>query len=308
MPDEPAQSPAAARSSVSVIVNHAAGSGSAGDAGDELKRKCDALGLAADIVTVGPGGDIRAGVERAVRRGAQAVVAGGGEGTVSAVASCLAGTDTPLGVLPLGTLNHFAKDLGIPADVDQALAVVARGRPTRVDVAEVNGRVFVNNSSLGLYPEIVRDRELQCSQLGRGKWAAMLSASLHALQRNHPMWLRIEVDGQTLVRRTGFVFIGNNEYCMGGLHIGERPTVRDGRLSLYVTRRTDRMALVRLALRALLGRLEQAQDFETMEAAGVVVRTARRHVRVATDGEVNVMEAPLHYRIRPGALQVLLPA
>jgi YegS/Rv2252/BmrU family lipid kinase len=307
MPDEPQSAPAA-RTSISVILNHAAGSAGGDGAGADLQRKCEALGLQADVVAIGAGVDIAAEVERAVGRGVQAVVAGGGDGTVNAVASCLAGTDTPMGVLPLGTLNHFAKDLAIPADLDQALAVVARGRPARVDVAEVNGRVFVNNSSLGLYPEIVRDRELQCSQFGRGKWTAMLSASLHALQRNHPMWLRIEVDGETLVRRTGFVFIGNNEYCMSGLHIGERPTIRDGRLSLYVTRRTDRMALARLALRALLGRLEQAEDFETMDAASVVVRTARRHVRVATDGEVRLMDAPLHYRIRPGALQVLLPA
>jgi YegS/Rv2252/BmrU family lipid kinase len=311
MPDAAVAAPPlapAVRASVSVILNHAAGSGSAGDGADDLQRKLEALGVRADIVAIEPGGDVRAAVESALRRRPDAVIAGGGDGTVSAVAACVAGTDMPMGVLPLGTLNHFAKDLGVPTELEPALEMVARGRVARVDVAEVNGHVFVNNSSLGLYPEIVRDRDLQCRQYGRGKWAAMLSASVRAFERNQPMWLHIEVDGQTLVRRTGFVFIGNNEYTMSGLHIGERPTIRDGRLSLYVTRRTGRMAMVRLAFQALLGRLQQAEDFEAMEAATVVVRTARQRVRVATDGEVQLMDTPLHYRIRPAALRVLLPA
>jgi diacylglycerol kinase family enzyme len=214
MPDAAVAAPPVApavRASVSVILNHAAGSGSAGDGADDLQRKLEALGVRADIVAIEPGGDVRAAVESALRRRPDAVIAGGGGGTVSAVAACVAGTDMPMGVLPLGTLNHFAKDLGVPTELEPALEMVARGRVARVDVAEVNGRVFVNNSSLGLYPEIVRDRDLQCRQYGRGKWAAMLSASVRAFERNQPMWLHIEVDGQTLVRRTGFVFIGNNE-------------------------------------------------------------------------------------------------
>jgi YegS/Rv2252/BmrU family lipid kinase len=296
------------RTDVTFIVNRAAGSSGGDELANELRRKGEALGLRPDIVSLDPARDIVAEVRRAVARGADAVVAGGGDGTVSTVAACLAGTDTPLGVLPLGTLNHFAKDLAIPGELDAALEVVARGRAARIDVAEVNGRVFVNNSSLGLYPEIVRHREQQQARLGRGKWHAMISASLQALRREHPLSVRIEVDGASLLRRTGLVFVGNNEYCMEGLHIGQRAAIDDGRLSLYVTRRTDRTALLRLALRALFGRLEQAQDFEMMQARTVTVRTNRRHLHVAADGEVHLMDAPLCYRIRPGALQVLVPA
>jgi diacylglycerol kinase family enzyme len=255
------------------------------------------------------GEDLRDLVQRAIAGGADALAMAGGDGSQAIVADEAATHGLPYACIPSGTRNHFALDLGVDRnDVVGALDALVDGRERVVDLAEVNGRVFVNNSSLGLYPEIVRDRDLQCRQYGRGKWAAMLSATVRAFERNQPMWLHIEVDGQTLVRRTGFVFVGNNEYTMSGLHIGERPTIRDGRLSLYVTRRTGRMAMVRLAFQALLGRLQQAEDFEAMEAATVVVRTARQRVRVATDGEVQLMDTPLHYRIRPGALRVLLPA
>ena len=121
--------------------------------------------------------------EAAVAEGAKLVVAGGGDGTISAVAGALAGSDTRLGILPLGTLNHFARDLGIPFDPDAAARLIAQGRDRRVDVAEVNGRVFINNSAVGLYPLMVRDREAQRSKLGRSKRGAMAVAAGRTLLR-----------------------------------------------------------------------------------------------------------------------------
>jgi YegS/Rv2252/BmrU family lipid kinase len=301
--DTPARS---ARGRISVITNQRAGSGRAEQLLKQVGEGCRALGLDADVQAVQSGEQISDAAARAVRSGAGVVVAAGGDGTVSAVASCLVGTGIPLGVLPLGTLNHFAKDLSIPMEVDAALEVIARGSVREIDVAEVNGRVFINNSSLGLYPHIVRHRELQ-QQQGRSKWTALLTATLHVLQRDHPMWLQIEVDGRQMVRRTGFVFIGNNSYCMEGLEIGKRASLTSGCLSLSVTRTSHRLSLLRLALRALFGRLQEAEDFDLVEATTVTVRTRRGHVRVAADGEVTVMESPLHYRTLPAALRVLAP-
>lgn len=295
-----------ARATFTIVVNRRAGGGG-DDLPGELQRKCDALGLRARVHGIGPDGDVCASVQEALRSGTDVVVAGGGDGTVSAVASCLAGTPTAMGVLPLGTLNHFAKDLSIPADLDDALAVLAHGTVAQVDVAEVNGRVFVNNSSLGLYPQIVRHRDLQQTQLGRSKWRALVSACWHALATNQPASVTLEVDGASLRRRTGFVFIGNNEYTIEGLRIGERASLRGGRLSLYVTRRADLLSMLSLAWRALRQHLRDADDFEALQARTVTVRTHRRRVHVAVDGEVELMDAPLHYRIRPGALRVLVP-
>jgi YegS/Rv2252/BmrU family lipid kinase len=298
---------AANQARISVIVNDGAGSNRAQECVDEVRGKCEALGLRAEVHAVRSGEQIAEAAQRALREGAGVVVAGGGDGTVSAVASCLAGTGVTLGVLPLGTLNHFAKDLGIPTDIDGALEVIARGKVLAVDVAEVNGQAFINNSSLGLYPHIVRHREQQQRRLGRSKWLALVTATLHVLQRSHPMWLRIEVNGEQLVRRTGFVFIGNNRYQMEGLKIGARPSLTGGALSLCVTRKSHRMDLLRLAFRALIGRLQEAEDFDLVQASSVIVRTRHHQVRVATDGEVQLMESPLHYRIRPGQLRVLVP-
>ena len=151
------------------------------------------------------------------------IVAGGGDGTVSTVAAALVDTDICLGVLPLGTLNHFAKDLGLPLDLEAAVRCIATGVTSRVDVGEVNGRVFVNNSSLGLYPDIVRDREQQQKRFGRGKWHALLRASIAALRRYPFLQVSLAVEGRERAYRTPFVFIGNNAYRMEGLTMASGP-------------------------------------------------------------------------------------
>ena len=181
------------------------------------------------------------------------------------------------------------------------------GRAGRVDVGEVNGRIFVNNSGLGLYPDIVRDRERQQKRLGRGKWPAFVWATLSALRRYPFLVVALVVDGKEVVRKTPFVFIGNNEYRMEGFAIGERSGMEDGLLSLYVAQRPGRWRLLQLALRALTGRLRQARDFDAIVATDIVVQSKRKRLRVATDGEVTVMTPPLHYRVRPASLIVMRP-
>src|SRR5450830_2200246 len=245
--------------------------------------------------------------EQALHDGAPIVVAGGGDGTINAVASVVVGSGTPFGVLPLGTLNHFAKDLNIPLALEAAIANVARGVPHQVDVGEVNGRIFLNNSSLGLYPDIVRDREKQQRRLGRGKWLAFCWASLAALRRFPFLSVRLTVGEDEHARRTPFVFIGNNEYLMQGLTIGERAVLDGGKLSLYVAQRPTRLGLVRFAGHALLGRLGQSPDFDVLLAERFAIDTRRKLIRVATDGEVTLMAPPLNYRSRPAALAVIVP-
>jgi diacylglycerol kinase family enzyme len=293
---------------IPVIVNASAGNGSNPDWAEGLQEKFAAAGLQVQVLVMQQGSEIAPAVAAAVKRGADLVVAGGGDGTVSAVAAGLVGTGVTLGVLPMGTLNHFAKDLAIPLEQAQAIAVIAGGRRLDVDVGEVNGRIFINNSGLGLYPDIVRDREQRQRRLGHGKWRALLEASIAAARRYPVLSVQIDVDGKTLTRRTPFVFIGNNEYTMEGFEIGERAALDRGRLSLYLTHRMGRFGLLHLALLALFRRLDQARDFDMLTTRGFVVNTHHQRLRVSTDGEVSVMETPLSYRIRAGALRVLVPA
>lgn len=248
-----------------------------------------------------------AAARKAIDDGVQVVVAGGGDGTINAVASVLAGSGVAFGVLPLGTLNHFAKDIGIPLELDEAVRNVAEGRRIQVDVGEVNDRVFLNNSSLGLYPDIVHEREKQQHRLGRGKWPAAAWATIAALRRFPFLSVRLTVDGAQLARRTPFVFIGNNEYSMQGLSIGARERLDRGVLSLYVAQRPGRLGLLRFAFRAMCGRLAQERDFDVMLSKQFDIETRHAHLRVATDGEVTVMATPLRYRIRPAALTVIVP-
>jgi diacylglycerol kinase family enzyme len=289
------------------IINAAAGSGHDDALADRLRERFAEQGLQAEVVLAGSGQEMIETAQAAVARGVPIVAAGGGDGTVNAVASALVGGSTALAVLPLGTLNHFAKDLGIPLALDEAIANIANGQRRQVDVGEVNGRIFLNNSSLGLYPDIVRDREKQQRRLGRGKWLAFCWATLAALRRFPFLSIRLRVGTAEHARRTPFVFIGNNEYLMQGLNIGERATLDRGQLSLYVAQRPTRFGLLRFACHALLGRLGTSRDFDVLLTREFEIDTRRKLIRVATDGEVSLMAPPLRYRSRPGALTVIVP-
>jgi len=290
-----------------VVLNARSGTGCNPERVEELRAMFREAGLDAELVLAHDGEEMLGAVDRARAQGVELVVAGGGDGTQSAVASRLAGTSLVQGVLPMGTLNHFAKDLGVPLKIEDAVRMLANGRVRQVDVGEVNGRVFINNSSLGLYPEIVRERELQQLHLGKSKWRALASASLHATQGRHGLAVKVDAEGEQQVRRTAFVFIGNNRYVMEGLAIGARETLDAGELALYLGRRRGRLALVELAVRALLKRVRQDQDFEMVTGSAFVISTTTPHLRVATDGEVSMLETPLRYRIRPRALRVMVP-
>ena len=291
-----------------VVVNASAGGKYDAAWAAQLTRKFADAGISAKVVLAADGAAMIAAARAAVTNGARAIVAGGGDGTINTVASVVAKTDCALGVLALGTLNHFAKDLGIPLGLDEAIAVIAAGVSTKVDTGEVNGKLFLNNSSLGLYPTIVRDREHQQHRFGRGKWLAFASATISALRRYPFLNARLKIEGVEHLRKTPFVFIGNNAYSMSGFTLGQRETLTAGVLSLYVAQRTSRFGLLRLALRALFGRLRQARDFDALLVREIVIETRHRQMQVATDGEVTRMSTPLHYRIHPQALRVLIPA
>jgi len=292
---------------IEVIVNHRSGPGQIADVQQRLEQAFKAARAVAKISLAHSGAEAIAMAGRAARGDADVIVAGGGDGTISSIVSAMIGSDKVLGVLPLGTMNHFAKDLLIPLDLEGAVATIVAGHEQKVDVGEVNGHTFINNSSLGLYPSMVREREKQ-QRLGRGKWPAFVLAALAVLRRYPFLDVRVGIEGQKLNSRTPFVFIGNNEYEMESLNVGSRACLDKGELSLYMTNRTGRLGLLRLALRALLGGLRQEKDFLAVSTSEIWIGTKHKRVRVALDGEVTVMEPPLHYLVRPRALRVLTPA
>ncbi len=291
---------------IEVIVNATSGTGENRALAERLNELFDRDGLIPRVALVERGHEIIELARQAALGDADVVVAAGGDGTINSVTSQLLNTKKTLGVLPLGTMNHFAKDLHIPLELEAAVETIIEGHIANVDLGEVNGHVFVNNSSLGLYPSIVREREKQ-QRLGWGKWPAYVWAAVAVLRRYPFLDIRLELDGKAWSSRTPFVFIGNNEYEMETLNIGGRSCLDAGELSLYVTNRTGRLGLIRLALRALFGGLRQEKDFLAMCTKEIWIGTKHKRVRVALDGEVTMMEPPLHYRVLPGRLPVLTP-
>ena len=265
-----------------------------------------ASGVDARIAIARSGEEITPLAREAVASNCDVVVVGGGDGTVGTVVAELVGTQNVLGILPLGTLNHFAKDLKIPLELEDAVQTIIKGQISEVDVGEVNGNIFINNSSLGLYPSIVREREKQ-QRLGHRKWPAFLWAAVSVLRRYPFLSVRLSVDDEEFASRTPFVFIGNNEYQMESFRIAGRDCLDAGKLSLYMTGRISRLGLLRLAFRALFGGLRQERDFKALCSDEVWIETHRKLLHVAMDGEVRTLKPPLHYRVRQRALRVRTP-
>lgn len=246
-------------------------------------------------------------VDRALAADAECIVAGGGDGTISSVAQRILGRDITLGVLPLGTLNHFARDLRIPLDVAAAARIVLDGATRKVDAGTVNGHLFLNNSSLGIYPRIVQLRERYRAK-GWTKWIIALWATARVTSASQPMRARIEVEGQVEHRRTPLIFVGNNEYHMEGFDAAGRESIARGHLALYVVSVHGFLPLMRLVWRILTGRARASGELSMVRGVSATVDTARSPVSVAVDGEVKSIETPLRYRILPGAITVCVPA
>lgn len=290
-----------------VVINKSAGTSSNGEG---IKEKLEKLFCEYKVdpqIFIVEGGEIQHHIEALIPKRFDAIIVAGGDGTLSSGAGVLAGTDIPMGIIPLGTLNHFAKDLGIPLEVENSVRLIAEGVPQKVDIGEVNGNIFINNSSVGVYPIAVKFRDKHIERFGTGKWMAMIMASFTVLARFPLFNIRLETEDNTITRRTSFVFIGNNEYKLDIFNLGKRETLTGGKLSLYTAHMKGRWSMLKIAVLALLNRLDQMRNFDLHIVENIRLETKRKMVAVSLDGEVIHMAPPLHYKIRPMELTVILP-
>jgi YegS/Rv2252/BmrU family lipid kinase len=295
---------------VALILNPGSGAGFAEEISERTATAFRAAGREVRITLARSGTELTEAARAAIAGKAAAVVAGGGDGTVSAVAAGLVGHDTPLGVLPLGTLNHFARDLGVPHDLEEAIQVILAGHTIAVDVGQVNGHTFLNNASLGLYPHIVLARRKYPAR-GIRKWFIAFWITLKVLARHRSMAVRLSMGDDVALRRTAIVLVGNNEYRAAGLDAGSRESLSGGTLAIYLVNAGGRhhpLRLIRLAWHMVLGVALDGDHLELVRAPAVTVESKRSRLYIALDGEVNVVEAPLEFRSVPGALRVLVPA
>lgn len=269
----------------------------------ELEAAFDAAGLAIDLKLVSGGGlarEVKALADRPI------IAVGGGDGTIGCAAGVLvkARANATLAVLPLGTKNHLARDLGLPMDIEAVAQAIAAGSKQEIDVGEVNGRVFVNNASIGFYPDMVRERERR----GLPKWLANFPAAWTVLKRARHHRLRLRMDENTQSIRTPLLFVGNNRYELTPTQLGTRASLQDGKLSVYAVERRSPVGLVGFAARTLTGRTDIERDFAVIgETEKFSVDVHAGSLDIALDGEVVRLRGPLVFQACPKALSVIVP-
>jgi diacylglycerol kinase family enzyme len=302
---------------IQFVINAAAGS-----SGAESKREV----IESVLLAEGRRGDLHfckpADLARVARETAEkalstrtAVVAVGGDGTINTVARAAHAVGCAMGVVAQGTFNYFARTHGLPADPADAVRLLLRSVPVPVQVAGINDRVFLVNASLGLYPDLLEDREAYKARFGRSRWVAFWAASATLLRAQRQLRLRIEHGASLRDVRTLTLFVGNNRLQLEQLGVeppprpeGERAS---GRITAVMLRPVGTLSMIRLMLRGAMGTLGDAQSVEHFEFERMVVRPTlpqgRRGVKVAFDGEVTTLRAPLDFHVLAKPLYLLKP-
>lgn len=275
-------------------------SGSAVDK-EFIEQQFQDLGIDIDFIT------IQSGVESISRKlndqSYTYLIAAGGDGTVRLTAQLATQVHLPLGILPLGTLNHFAKDLGLPIGLAEAAKVIANEVFVKVDYCTVNEQVFLNNASIGIYPAIVTDREK--TQHLWGKWIAAFKASLTAIHENKNLSCTINTPEGNWEFLSPLIFAGNNMYDVHSSGLSGRSKLDNAKIFLYVVRATRRRKLILLALLSLFGvRLSSVETIKSTNGP-ITIRSNQTSVAIALDGEVFELKFPLLFKMNACKLTVL---
>jgi diacylglycerol kinase family enzyme len=297
-----------------VVLNVRSGRGDGQETGALLGRLLDASGRRHELITVGPGADL-AGIARRAAQQALAddgiLVAAGGDGTVNAVAQAAHDTGCPLGVLPQGTFNYFGRTHGIPTDTEAATQALLGAQVRPVQVGLVNDRVFLVNASLGLYPDLLEDRERFKSRFGRNRLVAAAAAFATLLREHRGLRLSIELAGQAREVRASTLFVGNNRLQLDRVGIESRQGIDNGRIAAVMLKPVGTVAMLGLLLRGALGTLGEAEHIESFEFQQMKVRPwlpyGTRRVKVAADGEIMWLRSPLDLRVSPRPLLLMVP-
>lgn len=291
------------RAQISVILNAGSGKQSGDEIADLLEQELAPRCAGFALMRTGRGDDLPRLAREAVAEGADLVIAAGGDGTQAAVAGELAGTGAIMGVIPGGTFNYFAGDLNVGDTPETALETLLTGRPARIHVGEINGRVFLNNVSFGAYPDILKRREAIYRRWGRSRVAAYWSVVTALWNLRRPMRLTVGDKSYS----TALAFVAKNRLQLEQFDLDGAEAVEDGRFALLVARGRTPWSLIGAALRLALGRSARDSDFDLILAEAITIETRPRRQLVAHDGEKSRMKGPFDVQIRRDALTVLVP-
>jgi YegS/Rv2252/BmrU family lipid kinase len=243
------------------------------------------------------------------KKGTEVVIAMGGDGTLSSVVDAIMRINPELlfAIIPAGTLNHFAKDLGIPLTIPEAVQAITEGHTAHIDVAQVNERYFINNSSVGLYPLLVLERE-KLQKNGHTKWVALFIAGIKMLRSFRPVHIQISKGNTNTDRKVTGLFIGNNTYQFEGMQLGSRKRLDESVLTLANIQVTSYFGIIKIIINALRGKTLSDSQISTVGVTSCQVRGHGKRILVSYDGEITHMNNPLMYSIHPHALRVICPA
>jgi diacylglycerol kinase family enzyme len=294
---------------VTVILNAGSGHGDQATVEKAIREGFEAAGREYRIIIAQSAEDVGRAARQACNEAEPHVVAAaGGDGTINLVAGIVLESGLPFGVIPLGTFNYFARDLGIPLEPRDAAYALANGHIRRVHVARANGHLFLNNASFGLYRKLLEDRERFKQRLGRYKAVAVLAALATVWQHRRVYTLRMEIDGVPTTIRTPMLFFGLNSLQLERLDLEVARCARDGLMAVIALAPTSRWHLLGMALRGALQGLRDSPDLRCYGAASVeVMLPGQRSTRVAVDGESFECELPLHFEMLRKALPVVVP-
>lgn len=258
--------------------------------------------------TLAEGREAVAAIRRiAAAKQVEVVVAGGGDGTISAAAAACADSGTALGVLPLGTMNLFARSLNIPLSIEPAAEALAGGEIAAVDIARVNGRPFVHVLALGFHPELVEEREKTPSYRSRlEKMAGSVRSWWRVIRRPRRIFVAIRTDHQTMERETIGLVVSNNVLGIGHLPYADR--LDSGLLGVYITRAGTPAEIARVTAEAAVGLVSLSPLVEHLTSQAVDIRFHRSRIKATVDGELVRLPGPLRVESVAGGLKVLRPA
>jgi diacylglycerol kinase family enzyme len=300
---------------VFVIVNAGSGRHAVQDKIAPLRAVLEESGRAYEFLVAANGKQLAAVARRAVelakRQGGILVVAGG-DGTINAVGQIALKHELPIGVVPGGTFNYLSRAHGIPQDPDEAMRAILDGTVKPVQAGLVNDKVFFVNASLGLYPQLLEDREAYKRRYGRSRVVAVWSALVTLLSQRQQLEIDLDADGCRRHLRTPTLFVGNNRLQLEQVGIVEAAALDRGRLVAITAKPLGTVSSLRLMLRGFLGRLGEAPEVSSFAFETLTVQVGRRgrrsRVKVATDGEIAYMPTPLTFRPSPQPLQLIVPA
>ena len=272
----------------------------------EVKRELEER-TSPELISMVPGDRVESEIRRLVGRQLDVLVVGGGDGTCSTASRYLAGSETALAVLALGTRNHFARDIGVPVELPEAFALLDRMKRERIDLGEINGTFYINNATIGLYPLLVEIREERMEKMRLSKWPAHLSAAVSVLRWFPHMRLVIEDNDRRTGYLTPFLFVGNNEYESRMITDATRASLQDGKLWYCLAQSQNLQTLLRTAWQLRTGGIQNTELLQAWLTEKLTVfTTSRNRVKVAIDGEVHHFRPPLVFQTRKRILQVLV--